>query len=97
MATSVSANRKRASQHLAIRVYMINRILHVRWWIRISSSRVQLEISLVRCAYLKEPLKIKCVSTRGHVISSIYYDWPLSKLTHFDIFTTLLRRTVAEK
>ena len=35
MATSVSANRKRASQHLAIGVYIINRILHARLWIRI--------------------------------------------------------------
>ena len=41
MATSVSANRKRASQHLAIGVYIINRILHARLWIRILSSRVQ--------------------------------------------------------
>ena len=42
MATSVSANRKRASQHLAISVYIINRILHARLWMRILSSRVQL-------------------------------------------------------
>ena len=28
---------------------------------------------------------------------ALYYHWPLSKLTHFDIFTSLLRRTVAEK
>ena len=35
---SVSANRKRASQHLAICVYIINRILHARLWIRILSS-----------------------------------------------------------
>ena len=50
MATSVSANRKRALQHLAIGVYIINRILHARAWIRIVSSRVQLDISLVRAA-----------------------------------------------
>ena len=37
MATSVSANEKRASQHLVIGVYMIKRILHSRLWIRILS------------------------------------------------------------
>ena len=47
MATLVSANRKRASQHLAIGDYIINRILHARLWIRILSSRVQLDISRV--------------------------------------------------
>ena len=36
-----------ATQHLAIGVYIINRILHVRLWIRILSSRVQLDISRV--------------------------------------------------
>ena len=35
---SVSAHRKRASQHLAIGVYIINRILHARLRIRILSS-----------------------------------------------------------
>ena len=44
MATSVSANRKRASQHLAISVYVINRIIHAPLWIRILSSRVQVDI-----------------------------------------------------
>jgi len=33
-------------------VYIINRILHTRPWIWISSSRVQPDISLVRCAHL---------------------------------------------
>ena len=33
MVTSISAHRKRASQHLAIGVYTINRILHARLWI----------------------------------------------------------------
>ena len=47
MATSVSASRKRASQHLAIAVYIVNRILHARLWIRILSSRVQLDMSRV--------------------------------------------------
>ena len=47
MATSVSASRKRASQHLAIGVYIVNRILHARLWIRILSSRVQLDMSRV--------------------------------------------------
>ena len=28
---------------------------------------------------------------------ALYYHWPLSKLTHFDIFTSVLRRTVAGK
>ena len=51
MATSVSANGKRESQHLAICVYIINRILHARAWIRILSSSVQLDISRVS-AYL---------------------------------------------
>ena len=50
MAMSVSASRKRASQHLAISVYIINRILHACLWIQILSSRVQLDISLVCCA-----------------------------------------------
>ena len=35
MATSVSANRKTASQHLAISVFIINRILHACLWIQI--------------------------------------------------------------
>ena len=52
MATSVSANRKRASQHLAIGVCMINRILHARLRIQILSSSIQLNISLVHCAHL---------------------------------------------
>ena len=46
MATSVSANRKRASQNLAIGVYIINRILHASMWIRILSSSVQPDIEL---------------------------------------------------
>ena len=35
MATSVSANSKTASQHLAIGVFIKNRILHARLWIPI--------------------------------------------------------------
>ena len=50
MATSVSANRKRESQHLAIGVYIINRIIHAPLWIRILSSRVQVDISRKRAA-----------------------------------------------
>ena len=38
MVTSVSAHRKRASQHLAIVVYIINSLLHARLWICILSS-----------------------------------------------------------
>ena len=53
-------------------VYIINRILHARLWIWILSSRGQLDISLVR-AYRVDHSKIKFISTRGHVISSIYY------------------------
>ena len=45
MATSVSAHGKRASQHLAIDVYIINRILHAHLWIRVLSSLVQLDIN----------------------------------------------------
>ena len=45
MVTSVMANRKRASQHLAMGVYIIHRILHAHLWIRILSSRVQFDIS----------------------------------------------------
>ena len=46
-------------------VYIINRILHARWWIRILSSRAQLNISLVR--YRVEHPKIKLGSTSGHL------------------------------
>ena len=38
MVTSVPAHRKRASQHLAIVVYIINSLLHARLWICILSS-----------------------------------------------------------
>jgi len=51
MATSVSANREKASQDLAIGVYIINRILHAPLRIQILSASVQLDISLVRCAH----------------------------------------------
>ena len=67
-------------------VYIINRILHVRLWIRILSSRVELDISRVGARYahswdIERPLvryrvqheKIKCVSTRGHVTSAISF------------------------
>ena len=46
-----------------------NRILHIRLWVWILSSRVQLHVSLVR--YRVEHLKIKFIFTRRHVISSI--------------------------
>ena len=74
---SVSASRKSASQHLTLSVYIINRILHAYMWIRILSSRVQLDISLVRCThalmrYRVQHSKTKFVSTCGHVISSIH-------------------------
>ena len=54
MATSVSGNRKGASKDLAIGVYIINRILHARLWIRILSCCVQLDISLVRASPILE-------------------------------------------
>ena len=44
-------------------------MLHARLWIRILSSRVQLDISL---EYRVEHSKIKFVSTCGDVISSMY-------------------------
>ena len=47
-------------------VYIINRILHTRLWIWILSS-----LSLVR--YRVDHSKIKFISTRGHVISSISF------------------------
>ena len=50
-------------------VYIIKRILHARLWIQILSSRVQLDSST---RYRVEHSKIKFVSTRRHVISSIY-------------------------
>ena len=50
MVSSVSGNRKRATKDLAISVYIINRILHTHLWIRILSSCVQLDISLVRAS-----------------------------------------------
>ena len=33
-------------------IYKINRILHVQLWIAILSSRVQLDITRLRCAHL---------------------------------------------
>ena len=60
MATSVSANRKRVLQHLAIGVYMINRILHARAWIRILSSSVQLDISRVSAWVYNEWVYNEC-------------------------------------
>ena len=48
-------------------VYIINRILHARLWIWILSSRGQLDIS-----DRVDHSKIKFISTRGHVISSMY-------------------------
>ena len=65
MATLVAANRKRASQHLAIGVYIINRILHARLWIQILSSRVQLDISRVSTNLFIKQLRnhaLRCIS-----------------------------------
>ena len=47
MANSVLGKKKsRAEHHLAIGVYMINRILHAPLWIRILSSSVQHKIRI---------------------------------------------------
>ena len=55
-------------------VYIINRILHTRPWIWILSSRVQLDISLVRCArcarnilYILQPEKF------SHLTPCVYF------------------------
>ena len=45
---------KEPSQHLAIGVYIINRILHAGAWIRILSSSVQLDIPRVSAANASE-------------------------------------------
>ena len=59
-------------------VYIINRILHVRLWIWILSSRV-------------EHSKIKFISTRGHVISSIYcIELPVTFLSFACLFFGIL-------
>ena len=52
-------------------VYIRNRILHTHLWIWILSSLVQIDISLTR--YRVDHSKIKFISMREHVISSIYY------------------------
>ena len=58
-----------------INIYIINRTLHGRLGIRILSSRAESIshsfASLTRERYLQHS-KIKFVSPRGHVISSIY-------------------------
>ena len=77
MATSVSANRKRASQHLAIGVYILNKqnitcpLVDTNFIFSFSTRYLTCSLrSLVR--YRVEHSKIKFVSTCGHVISSIY-------------------------
>ena len=58
-----------------IGVYIINRTLHGRLEIRNFSSRVEKNISLVRCVHswnIFQHSKRNCVSPRGHVISSMY-------------------------
>ena len=57
-----------------IHVYVINRILHARFWIRILYSSLQVDVSFVRCAHSwdrLEHLKINFVSTRGHVLLTV--------------------------
>ena len=74
MATLVSANRKRASQHLAIGVYIINRILHARLWIQILSSRVQLDILRVSTNLFIKQLRnnaLRCIYLSTHICSKI--------------------------
>ena len=54
-------------------VCITNRIWHTRLWIWILSSRLQLDISLVRSLvrYWVDHSKTKLMSTRGYVISSM--------------------------
>ena len=63
------------SRHF-INIYIINRTLHGRLGIRILSSRAERTshsfASLTRGRYFQHS-KIKFVSPRGHVVSSIYY------------------------
>ena len=63
IATSVSGNRKRAKKDLAIGVYIINRY---EFYLLVFNSTSH---SFARVEYSNE---IKFVSTRGHVISSIF-------------------------
>ena len=60
-----------------ISVYITNRTLHGRLEIPNFSSRVEKNISLIRCAHswnIFQHSKRNFVSPRGHVISSIYVD-----------------------
>ena len=71
MATLVSANKKRALQHLAIGVYIVT-----DYYMPACGSEFYLLVfnsishSFARCRVEHE--KIKFVSTRGRVISSVY-------------------------
>ena len=63
-----------------IGVYIINRILHGRLEIRNFSSRVEKNISLVRCPHSRnifQHSKRNFVSSHSHVISSISSGWCL--------------------
>ena len=97
MATSVSANRKRASQHLAIGVYILNKqnitcpLVDKNFIFSFSTRYLTCSLrSLVR--YRVEHSKIKFVSTCGHVISSILEmnEWP--RLHFYTIATLETRR-----
>ena len=97
MATSVSANRKRASQHLAIGVYILNKqnitcpLVDTNFIFSFSTRYLTCSLrSLVR--YRVEHSKIKFVSTCGHVISSILEmnEWP--RLHFYTIATLETRR-----
>ena len=88
-----SSENRQKRRHLY--VYIINRILHARLWIRILSFRVQLAISLASLTsvrYQVEHEKIKFISARGHVVSSISW-FPLALvLTFIALATKDLRR-----
>ena len=65
---------KSSSGRRHLYVYIIKGILHARLWIRILSFRVQLDISLASLTSVGcqvEHSKIKFISARGHVVSSI--------------------------
>ena len=94
MATLVSANRKRASQHLAIGVYIINRILHARLWIQILSSRVQLDISRVSTNLFIKQLRnhaLRCISLSKypHMLKNFSY-------TVIKLPTASLRKNISQ-
>ena len=80
IASSVSANRKRGSQHLAIGVYVNNKqnitcpLVDTNFIFSWSCNSISHSLAALTRRYRVEHWnsKIKLVSARGHVISSIY-------------------------